>query len=194
MELGIEAFRPARVDAHKMVPSRSLAVRKMYVKQFVRGIQHQGSPTVPLLHPVCSQRSPTRRDDFSDPMIRQEDSVIRSSSCDEGKPAVKLCSYRPSPSYVLYRVRVSLTPHSCLPPDLSLSHISPNTRSTSEAWLARTKPREGGASCPFSTPASLLTSRPSIISLRGVTSPAVTLGGGASSYLVIACWHPVFEW
>ena len=42
--------------------------------------------------------------------------IVPSSSCVEGKPAVKPCSYRPSPSYVLSRPRVSLTPHSTVPP------------------------------------------------------------------------------
>ena len=41
--------------------------------------------------------------------------IVPSPSCVEGKPAVKPCSYRPSPSYVLSRLRVSLTPHSCVP-------------------------------------------------------------------------------
>ena len=44
MELGIEVLRFARGDACKMVPSRSLAAG-MFVKQFVSGVQHEGSET-----------------------------------------------------------------------------------------------------------------------------------------------------
>ena len=54
MELGIETLLPACADAHKMVPSCSLAVGKMYFRQFVSGIQHPGSETaMQLLHRSC---------------------------------------------------------------------------------------------------------------------------------------------
>ena len=81
--------------------------------------------------------------------------IVPSSSCVEGKPAVKPCSYRSSPSYILSRPRTSLTPHSCVPLYLSL------------------------IACLTSNASS------SVISLWGVTSPTVTLGGGVSSYLVM---------
>ena len=45
VEHGIEKQSPACVDAPKMVPSHSLAAGKTYVRQFVSGIQHQGSET-----------------------------------------------------------------------------------------------------------------------------------------------------
>ena len=44
---------------------------------------------------------------------------------------------------------------------------------------------EGGASRLFSIPASLLMSCPSIISLGGVVSPTITIGGGAFSNMVM---------
>ena len=46
--------------------------------------------------------------------------IVPSSSCVEGKPAVKPCSYRPSPNYVLSQPHASLTPHSCVPPHTDL--------------------------------------------------------------------------
>ena len=45
MELEIKALHPAHVDMPKMVQSRSLAPEKMCVRQFMSGIQHQGSET-----------------------------------------------------------------------------------------------------------------------------------------------------
>ena len=53
MERGIKVLLFARVDARKMVPSRSLAAGT-FVRQFVSGIQQKGSPTiVQLLHLLC---------------------------------------------------------------------------------------------------------------------------------------------
>ena len=45
MELGIEALHPARGDTRKMGLSRFLAAGT-FIRQFVSGIQHQGSPTI----------------------------------------------------------------------------------------------------------------------------------------------------
>ena len=45
MERGIKALLFARVDVRKMAPNRSLAAGT-FVRQFVSGVQHQGSPTV----------------------------------------------------------------------------------------------------------------------------------------------------
>ena len=69
--------------------------------------------------------------------------IVPFSSCVEGKPAVKPCSYRPSPSYVLSRPRASLTPHSCVPPDLSLTSYRTTVPPLGRGLLAQNPGRQG---------------------------------------------------
>ena len=61
---------------------------------------------------LASPREPNR--------LNMNTRIVPSSSCVEGKPDVKPCSYRPSPNYVLSRPRASLTPHSTVPPPNSI--------------------------------------------------------------------------
>ena len=145
----------------RIVPSPSV----MHTKP--RGPSHMTSQE--SMASVFSVREPNR--------LSTNTRIVLSSSCVEGKPAVKPCSYRPSPSYVLSPPRAPLTLHSCVP---SLMSHRTTVPPPGHGLLARNL----GRLCLFGTHASLLTSRPSI-SLKGVTLPAVTLGGRASSYLVM---------
>ena len=130
-----------------MVPNRSLAAGT-FVRQFVSGIQHQGSPTVMQLHLLCLpipgtlqngavpfgdmhetpgfvSHDPTKSQWPASCSVREtirlstNRRIVPSSSCVEGKPGVKPCSYRPSPRPVLSRPRASLT----LNPSNKVTHL-----------------------------------------------------------------------
>ena len=138
VELGIEALRPARVDAPKngaeplsrsgknvhhaicerySTPGLRDPVRIIFAS-IVLTNRHEApesvshDPTKSQWPASCSVREPIR--------LSMNMRIVQSSSCVKGKPAVKPCSYRPSPNYVLSRPRASLTLHSsCLPPEFN---------------------------------------------------------------------------
>ena len=95
-------------------------------------------------HPIVNDRrlAPPRQPN----RLNTNTKIVPSSSCVEGKSAVKPCSYRPSPSYIVSQPCASLTLHSCVPPDLlSQSDVIRNNRSirgvacshqTQEGWAS----------------------------------------------------------
>ena len=122
VELGIEALLFARVDAHKMAPSCTLAAGT-YIRQFMSGIQHQGSETpcscsvrrLSITNPLSDIHEALRPVAYNQPRVDGQrlasphepnrlstnTRIVPCSSCIKGKPAVKPCSFRPSPRYVL---------------------------------------------------------------------------------------------
>ena len=165
MELGIEVLCPALVDVPKKQGAKPLSrsgsnVRRAICEQYstprlrdpvqlLRASivftdplfdKHEApgsvsyNPTKIQWPTSCSVREPIR--------LSMNMRIVQSSSCVEGKPAVKPCSDRPSPSYVLSRPCASLTQMQPTKQTTSslLSDVTPNNRYTSGAWLARTKP------------------------------------------------------
>ena len=129
VELEIEAIHPACEDACKMAPSRSLGAGT-FVKQIMSGTQHQGSPTIVRLlhrssspmpwlcrispfpsvthtrprglsHTTSQSRWPVSCSVCETNRLSTSKRIVLSSSCVEGKPVVKPCSYKPSFSYIL---------------------------------------------------------------------------------------------
>ena len=123
----------------------SLAAGQTYVKQFVSNIQHQG-PRDPVqllrlsivltgpLFDIHKARGPflmtqprAKGQRLASPYepnrLNTNTRIVPSSLCVEEKPVVKPCSYKPPPIYVLSRPRVSLTPHSTVPPYTDLVHV-----------------------------------------------------------------------
>ena len=77
--------------------------------------------------------------------------IMASSSCVEGKPAAKPCSYRPCPSYDLSRPHTSLTPNlsnSHPPPRFAISPaVTPNNLPPPRNGLLARKPIRRASAC-----------------------------------------------
>jgi len=209
VEFVIEALLFARVDARKTAPSRfsrsgtnvRQAIRERHSTPRLRDTVQLLCASIILTHPLFDTHEaqgpflmtqPRAKDQrLASPCVSiflsTNTRIVLSSSCVEGKTAVKPYSYRPSPNYVLSRPRAFLpSTQLCLMRTLTLnstflSDVTPNHR-----FLLR------GVACshenlgrrglhPLGMLGKPLMSRPSIISLGGVTSPAVTLGGRASA-------------
>ena len=137
VELGIEALLFACADMRKMAPSRfscsrtnvGQAIRERYSTprlgdpvQLLRAsivltdtlfdIHEALSPFLTIQPRAKGQRVPSPREPNR---LNTNTRIMPSSSCIEGKPAVKPCSYKLSPSYALSQPRASLTPHSTVP-------------------------------------------------------------------------------
>ena len=130
VELGIEAFLFARADTCKMAPSRfshsganvRQAIHERYSTPRLRDPVQLLCASIVLTDPlfyIHEARGPflttqprAKGQRLASPWepnrLNTNTRIVQSSSCIEGKPAVKSCSYRPSPSYVLSLSHVRL--------------------------------------------------------------------------------------
>ena len=173
VELGIEALLFARVDAQNGAKSLSCsgtsvpqAIRERYSTPRLRDpVQllrasivltdplfdiHEFRGPFLMAHPRAKgQRLASSRESNR---LSTNTRIMRSSSCVEGKLAVKPCSYRPSLSYVLSRLCAPLTPHSCVQSSNStLTDVTPNPCFLLRGVACSHKTREGGASACWSS-------------------------------------------
>ena len=114
MDLGIEALPPARADGTKWRQVASLIAGQTYARQSMSSTQHKAQrPSAAALcvdsphdstksqgQHLASPREPNR--------FNMNTRIVPSSLCVERKPAVKPCSYRPSPNHILSRPRAFL--------------------------------------------------------------------------------------